>query len=330
MKKKRKNLSLWLFIIGAFIIMIPQIRILYNEIIREYDLYQYQNQIDQVTIEEREILLEEMREQRHTVEQVASNNQQVSNLEMNYIDPFSVIEDEEGKSFSSSKFPNNMLGYIVIPKIGERLPIYIGATDYHLSLGTATVEGASFPGGGPGTHSVISGHRGYAGANYFRHIDLLKEGDLIELHILNEILLYAVTGNAIISPYDSSSLKIVEGEDLLTLLSCHPYRVNNQRILIYAKRVPSKETQSSLLSNYQNLVASTSNISSYELYEKKEGTDFTGKNILDIIVKFLDPSLERAVRKELLFNRLIIVLCLFAILGAFSMIYKNNHIKNKK
>lgn len=98
------------------------------------------------------------------------------------------------------------------------------------------MDGSSFSGGGESTHTIISGHKDYTGANYFRRTVSLKERDFIELHLLNQLLTYEVIGQAVISHDDSSSLRIVEGEDLITLLSCHPYRVNNQRILVYAKR----------------------------------------------------------------------------------------------
>ena len=44
----------------------------------------------------------------------------------------------------------------------------------------------------------------------------------------------------IIKPDDISRVLIQEGEDLLTLMTCHPYGKNTERYLVYAKRVSGK------------------------------------------------------------------------------------------
>ena len=44
----------------------------------------------------------------------------------------------------------------------------------------------------------------------------------------------------IIKPDVISKVLIHEGEDLLTLMTCHPYGKNTERYLVYAKRVIEK------------------------------------------------------------------------------------------
>ena len=80
------------------------------------------------------------------------------------------------------------------------------------------------------------------------------------------MLTYEVTGQAVISPNDSSSQRVVEGEDLLTLLSCHPYRVNNRRILVYAKRRSLTAMDQSFLSRFPAAVAFLTNVSGADDY----------------------------------------------------------------
>ena len=52
-----------------------------------------------------------------------------------------------------------------------------------------------------------------------------------------EELTYEVYETKIINPDDISELEIQEGQDIITLITCHPYRINTQRYIIKAKRV---------------------------------------------------------------------------------------------
>ena len=59
---------------------------------------------------------------------------------------------------------NGILGYIEIPKIKVSLPIYHGTDEGILQIAVGHIEGSSLPVGGPGTHAVLSGHRGLPSA----------------------------------------------------------------------------------------------------------------------------------------------------------------------
>ena len=78
-----------------------------------------------------------------------------------------------------------------------------------------------------GAIQVIAGHRGWRGADYFRHIDRLQAGDTVTLTNLWETLTYTVTDIQIIQPHEVEKIKIQPNRDLLTLLTCHPYHGND-------------------------------------------------------------------------------------------------------
>lgn len=73
-----------------------------------------------------------------------------------------------------------------------RLPIYHGTSDEVLTSSIGHLEGTSLPVGGPGTHCVLSGHRGLPSARLFTDIDQLLEGDIFTITVLNETLTYEV------------------------------------------------------------------------------------------------------------------------------------------
>ena len=73
---------------------------------------------------------------------------------------------------------NELFGYIEVPSMDVKLPLYIGASEYNMARGRHSHGQTSIPIGGINTNSVIAGHRGYAGAPFFRYIENVKLGTL--------------------------------------------------------------------------------------------------------------------------------------------------------
>ena len=133
---------------------------------------------------------------------------------------------------------DSLFGYIEIPAMEVRLPLYVGATSSHMAKGAVVLGETSLPVGGENTNSVIAGHRGYQGAPYFRDIENLRPGD--EIIITNPwgTLYYQVESAAVILPDDSNAVRIQEGRDMVTLLTCHPYRSHGKyRYVVYCVRI---------------------------------------------------------------------------------------------
>lgn len=68
-------------------------------------------------------------------------------------------------------------------------------------------------------------------------LDEVKEGDFFYIEVMGETLGYKVDRISVILPDDTSKLKIVPGEDRVTLMTCTPYGVNTHRLLISGHRV---------------------------------------------------------------------------------------------
>ena len=152
-------------------------------------------------------------------------------------DPWSYIQP----SFTLGDFglEDEVFGVISIPKIKLSMPIYLGATDAHLAAGAAQLSQTSLPIGGTNTNCVLSGHRGYNGAAFFRYVPDLQPGDTVIITNLWETLTYTVTFTDIIEPYEVEKILIREGKDMITLLTCHPYASGGkQRYVVYCEREP--------------------------------------------------------------------------------------------
>ena len=132
---------------------------------------------------------------------------------------------------------DEIIGVLEIPDMELTMPVYLGASDAHLAAGAAVLGNTSAPIGGDNTNSVIAGHRGWKGADYFRHIDKLAVGDTVKLTNLWETLTYTVADIQIIQPHEVDKIKIQQGRDLLTLVTCHPYASGGrQRYVVCCER----------------------------------------------------------------------------------------------
>ena len=120
------------------------------------------------------------------------------------------------------------VGYIEIPAMDVTLPLYLGASRAHMNDGGAVLGQTSMPIGGSSTNCVIAAHRGWNGKAMFRDVELLQEGDLVYLTNLWETLTYQVTGISIIWPDEVEAVAIQPSQDMVTLLTCHPYIVGEQ------------------------------------------------------------------------------------------------------
>ena len=136
-----------------------------------------------------------------------------------------------------------IMGYVEIPSIDVALPIYHGTDEAVLQVAVGHIEGSSLPVGGPGTHTVLSGHRGLPSATLFTDLDQLDMGDVFLLHVLGETLTYQVDQIRIVEPDDVSLLALEEREDLCTLVTCTPYGVNSHRLLVRGYRVENLEEE---------------------------------------------------------------------------------------
>ena len=134
---------------------------------------------------------------------------------------------------------SEVMAVVSIPKFHIRCPIYHGTDETVLQIAVGHIEGSSLPVGGKDTHTIISGHRGLPSARLFTDIDKIKEGDTWTINVLNETLTYECEQIRIVLPDDLSGLRIEEGRDLCTLVTCTPYGINTHRLLVRGHRIPN-------------------------------------------------------------------------------------------
>ena len=148
--------------------------------------------------------------------------------------------EEPAADLTTYGVADEIIGVLEIPAMELTMPVYLGASDAHLAAGAAVLGNTSAPIGGDNTNCVIAGHRGWRGADYFRHIDRLQAGDTVTLTNLWETLTYTVADIQIIQPHEVEKIKIQQGRDMLTLVTCHPYASGGrQRYVVYCEKLPT-------------------------------------------------------------------------------------------
>ena len=124
------------------------------------------------------------------------------------------------------------IGYVEIPVIDTRLPIYHGASDVILKKGVGHMANTAYPLGTQGAHSVLTGHSGLPSSMLFTKLDQVIKEDYFYIYILDEKLTYRVDSIEIILPSDTALLQPVPEKSYVTLLTCTPYGINSHRLLV--------------------------------------------------------------------------------------------------
>lgn len=220
---------LLIFIAGVGIMSYPLVSSVINNIDSRNHVEEYTKTTKQMSSEETVEMFKQAEKYNHSL----TNNVIIT-------DPF----DEKAYKKIGANYEktlnvdgNGLIGYIDIPKINVYLPIYHGTTENILAKGAGHLQNTSLPIGGESTHSVISAHTAYPGETFFDYLTDMEEDDEFYVHVLDRVLKYEVDSIKVVLPEETDDLRVVKGEDYVTLLTCTPYSVNTHRLLVRGKRV---------------------------------------------------------------------------------------------
>ena len=149
---------------------------------------------------------------------------------------------------------SGVMGYIEIPCISQKLPIYHYTDDEELAKGIGHIASSSLPVGGNGTNCVLTGHRGLPNNLLFTRLDEVEEGDMVYVSTLNETKAYKVYDIKTVLPEETGDIIIEEGKDLLTLITCTPYGVNTHRLVIWCERTEFNEDKYEPVSDFKAMI----------------------------------------------------------------------------
>ncbi len=230
-KEIKEKVIIFLFIlmivVGLGIILFPLISNQVNEIHYQEVIGTYDDTVTQKTEIENNQMLIKAREYNSSLSSTKIVDVFQNPVQTNSSEYLSILNVDD----------NGMMGYISIPKIDVRIPIYHGTSSDILQKGVGHLEGSSLPVGGESTHTILSAHRGLPSSRLFTDLDQLKEGDIFYIYVLDEVLAYQVDQVLVTEPSETEALKIVDGKDYITLVTCTPYAVNTHRLLVRGERI---------------------------------------------------------------------------------------------
>ncbi len=119
---------------------------------------------------------------------------------------------------------------IVIPAIDVDAKIVQGDDWEQLKQGVAQHLGTADP--GQVGNLVLSAHNDIYG-EIFRRLDELSPEDEIQIYTTNQVFTYVITRTRIVNKEEASVMNPTTYPSL-TLISCYPYMVDNQRIVVFA------------------------------------------------------------------------------------------------
>ncbi len=217
-----------IFLLGLGFLLYPSVSDLWNQWRENSLMNAYDERVAQLSEDELSEMLAAARA--YNAQLDTSFSDAFTGDQLGASDPYWGLLDPDG---------TGVMGYVEIPKIDLRLPVYHGASTEALQKGLGHLGGTSLPVGGQGTHAVISGHRGLPSALLFTDLDQLEAGDRFAVHVLGQTLAYEVDQILVVEPDEVSSLLPEQDGDYVTLLTCTPYGVNTQRLLVRGHRVAS-------------------------------------------------------------------------------------------
>lgn len=150
-------------------------------------------------------------------------------------------EEEAGTSDRSREkyIQENMLGVLVIEKIGLKMPVLKEDSKKNLNISIAHVAGSAGP--GEEGNFVIAGHRMRTYGRHFNRLHELSPGDDIQFIGAEETYLYRVFEVLLLEEDESWVLEPVEGEKLISLVTCDYSKKPWLRLVVRGKLLPPAE-----------------------------------------------------------------------------------------
>ena len=228
MKQKRRNSKLNVllnsliavfFLLCILLLLYPYVSNLFIGAAQRETFFSYDSRTSQMTDEEKEAL----------IAAALRYNKRLSEAPVGY--DFDDAVTEEYMSLLDLG-DNGLMGTLEIPCIKLKLPVYHTVNEEILQIGVGHVQGSSFPVEGCDSNVMLMAHRGLPNSELFNNIDRLEAGDSFQIKVLDTVLDYRVIEIKTVKPNDVAKIGITKGKQLCTLVTCTPYGINSDRLVV--------------------------------------------------------------------------------------------------
>lgn len=228
-QRKRRRDLVWI-LLGVLILLYPIVATLYND-------WQLNSQAEEYSRDVENIQPPQLTQ--HYLQEARKYNEDLAR-QGHHARP--AVEGDEGfDRYMKTLNPPETKGVMArlrIPAIDVDLPVYHTTNSNVLYKGVGHMYGSDLPVGGDGTNSLLSAHTGMVNASMFDNLWKLQDGDEVFVEVMGETLRYKVHGQKVVKPNEWQQVTYEKGKDKLTLVTCTPYGINTDRLLVNAERVP--------------------------------------------------------------------------------------------
>ncbi|MBE7365451.1 class C sortase [Corynebacterium aurimucosum] len=236
-RKRRRNPRSIVYLILALLVFLSPVVLTYYKNIEQHQIAEeYSRSVSRLSEDERAAEFARAAEYNAQLPEVGAPDPWVNGVDVNspaYKDYLDILRTA------------GSMARVRVPSVGIDLPVYHGTSTNVLAHGVGHLYGTALPVGGVGTHSVLTGHTGLATLTMFDNLTHIKKGEVFTIEVMGEVLAYKVTGIETVLPEEIEHLRVEEGRDLLTLVTCTPYGINSHRLLVHGERtdVPANYDQ---------------------------------------------------------------------------------------
>lgn len=230
--EEKNSMNKFLYLLGMLFLLVPLGLKMWDGKMQANVIATYQQDLKETPQEKKDKIYQSAKEYNRNLYETGEIN------EVRYLEELNV-------------FQNGIMGSLEIPKISLKLPVYHGIEESVLASGIGHLPESSLPTGGENTHCVLTGHRGLPEAQLFTRLDELGQGDVFRVDINGHKLWYRVCEIQVIKPEEIEVLRICEGKDLISLVTCTPYGINTHRLVVTGERIDKSKITSEELEENQ-------------------------------------------------------------------------------
>ncbi|WP_412100271.1 class C sortase [Corynebacterium aurimucosum] len=227
-RKRRRNPRSIIYLILALLVFLSPVILTYYKNIEQHRIAEnYSRSVSRLSEDERAAEFARATEYNAQLPEVGAPDPWVNGVD---------VHSKDYQNYLDILGTTGPLARVRVPSVGIDLPVYHGTSTSVLAHGVGHLYGTALPVGGVGTHSVLTGHTGLATLTMFDNLTHVSPGDVFTVEVMGEVLAYKVTAVETVLPEEIEHLRVEEGKDLLTLVTCTPYGINSHRLLVHGER----------------------------------------------------------------------------------------------
>ena len=173
---------------------------------------------------------------------------------------FEKVKAVDNKMVAKAAFSKNQdaIGKLSVPSVKVKLPIFKGLDNYNLVRGAGTMKETERMGIG---NYALAGHHMKDGSLLFGPLENVKKGDKIYLADKHHVYVYETTLKTVVDKHDTNYIDDVQGQNLVTLITCASGMTGeSRRVIVQGELLCKKPANKENLFHVKDVLKANSNL----------------------------------------------------------------------